>query len=122
MKRQPKSEVPEENPLAPTADATAILQVKVWLTGYQPDGLAARSGAVGLLTHIRNVPSAPTSKSSEGAMEGGARGVFQPLPAWQGGMEHPFGRASPSLRHQPRNVIPILIVARSHLDCRGTGA
>ena len=31
-----------------------------------------------------------------------------------------FGRATPSLRRQPRNEIPILIVAHSHLDCRGT--
>jgi hypothetical protein len=36
MKRRPKSAVPEENPLAPAADATAILQVKVWLTGISP--------------------------------------------------------------------------------------
>jgi hypothetical protein len=33
MKRRPKSAVSEENPLAPVADATAILQIKVWLTG-----------------------------------------------------------------------------------------
>ena len=31
-----------------------------------------------------------------------------------------FGRATPSLRRKPRNEIPILIVAHSHLDCRGT--
>ena len=36
MKRRPKSAVPEENPLAPAADSTAILQVKVWLTGISP--------------------------------------------------------------------------------------
>jgi hypothetical protein len=36
MKRRPKSAVPEENPLAPPSDATAILQVKVWLTGISP--------------------------------------------------------------------------------------
>jgi hypothetical protein len=32
MKQRPKSVVPEENPLAPTA----ILRVKVWLTGISP--------------------------------------------------------------------------------------
>ena len=31
-----------------------------------------------------------------------------------------FGRATPSLRRQPRNDFPILIVAHHHLDCRGT--
>ena len=36
MKRRPKSAVPEENPLAPAADAATILQVKVWLTGISP--------------------------------------------------------------------------------------
>jgi hypothetical protein len=36
MKRRPKSAVPEENPSAPTADATANLQVRVWLTGISP--------------------------------------------------------------------------------------
>jgi hypothetical protein len=36
MKRRPKSAVPEENPLAPASDATAILQVKVWLTEIRP--------------------------------------------------------------------------------------
>jgi Plasmid pRiA4b ORF-3-like protein len=36
MKRRPKSRVPEENPLAPAADAATILQVKVWLTGISP--------------------------------------------------------------------------------------
>ena len=30
------------------------------------------------------------------------------------------GRASPSLRHQPRNDFLILIVGDSHLDCRAT--
>jgi hypothetical protein len=33
MKRRPESAVPEENT---TTDATAILQVKVWLTGISP--------------------------------------------------------------------------------------
>src|SRR5450432_1780401 len=36
MKRRPKSAVPEENPSAPTADVTANLQVRVWLTGISP--------------------------------------------------------------------------------------
>ena len=36
MKRRSKSAVPEETPLAPAADATAILQVKFWLTGISP--------------------------------------------------------------------------------------
>jgi hypothetical protein len=36
MKRRPKSAVPEENPLAPAADAATILQVKFWLTGISP--------------------------------------------------------------------------------------
>lgn len=36
MTRRPKSTVPEENPLAPAADAATILQVKVWLTGISP--------------------------------------------------------------------------------------
>jgi hypothetical protein len=36
MKRRPKSAVPEENPLAPAADAATILQVKVRLTGISP--------------------------------------------------------------------------------------
>jgi hypothetical protein len=36
MKRRPKSAGPEENPLAPAADAATILQVKVWLTGISP--------------------------------------------------------------------------------------
>ena len=36
MKRRPKSAVPEENPLAPAADAATILRVKVWLTGISP--------------------------------------------------------------------------------------
>jgi hypothetical protein len=36
MKRRPKCAVPEENPLAPAADAATILQVKVWLTGISP--------------------------------------------------------------------------------------
>ena len=36
MKRRPKSPVPEEGLLLPLADATAILQVKFWLTGISP--------------------------------------------------------------------------------------
>jgi hypothetical protein len=36
MKRGPKSAVPEVSPLLPVVDATAILQVKVWLTGISP--------------------------------------------------------------------------------------
>lgn len=36
MKRRPKSTVPEENPLAPAADAATILQVKFWLIGISP--------------------------------------------------------------------------------------
>ena len=36
MKRRPKSAVLKEDPLAPAADATAILQVKVRLTGISP--------------------------------------------------------------------------------------
>jgi hypothetical protein len=36
MKRRPKSPVSDESPLLPAADATAILQVKVWLTGISP--------------------------------------------------------------------------------------
>jgi hypothetical protein len=36
MKRRPKSAVPEENPLAPAADAATIPRVKVWLTGISP--------------------------------------------------------------------------------------
>jgi Plasmid pRiA4b ORF-3-like protein len=36
MKRRSKSAVPEENSLAPAADAATILQVKVWLTGISP--------------------------------------------------------------------------------------
>jgi len=36
MKRRPKSPVSDESPLLPAADATAILQVKVRLTGISP--------------------------------------------------------------------------------------
>jgi pRiA4b ORF-3-like protein len=36
MKRRPKSPVSDESPLLPVADAPAILQVKVWLTGISP--------------------------------------------------------------------------------------
>jgi hypothetical protein len=32
MKRRPKFAIPEEIPLAPAADATAILQIKVWFS------------------------------------------------------------------------------------------
>src|ERR1022692_3646797 len=38
MKRRPKSSVLKEDPLVPAADAAAILQVKIWLTGISPMG------------------------------------------------------------------------------------
>jgi hypothetical protein len=36
MKRRPKSPGSEEKSSVPAADASAILQVKVWLTGISP--------------------------------------------------------------------------------------
>jgi hypothetical protein len=36
MKRRPKSPGSKEKSLVPTADASAVLQVKVWLTGISP--------------------------------------------------------------------------------------
>ena len=36
MKRRPTPAAPEVNPPAPAADAAAILQIKVWLTGISP--------------------------------------------------------------------------------------
>ena len=47
MKRGPKQRVPGDGP-APAEGADAIVQIKVWLSGDQPDGLAARSGPAGL--------------------------------------------------------------------------
>ena len=36
MKRRPKLPLLEENPAAPASDASAIVQVKVWLAGISP--------------------------------------------------------------------------------------
>jgi hypothetical protein len=45
MKQRPKSPSLKEKSLVPTADASAVLQAKVWLTGITPMGMAARFGA-----------------------------------------------------------------------------
>src|SRR5271154_3346687 len=47
MKRRPKPPLPTENLAPSAADTNAIVQVKV-CAWHQPDGVAARAGALGL--------------------------------------------------------------------------